>query len=238
MERYISSNGALIWTQARGEAIKGTVLMCSGGPGCCDYMSPVSEMLEDAYRVIRFEQRGCGRSADDGNYELQTVLQDMEAIRAAYELDEWIICGHSWGADLAMIYALEHPRRTSAVIFMAGIGVLNDRAWIEEYKANKEARGETHPPMDYPPNREVNRRCIQGRDEFNRQPKLYAKLAALQCPVLFLMGEHDIRPRWPVEQLRHMLPNNAFRLLPKAAHYLWLDDYEGVRGALRKFLNY
>jgi len=235
MERYISSNGALIWTEAQGEAIKGTVLLASGGPGCCDYLSPVSEMLEDAYQVIRFEQRGCGRSTDDGNYDLQTVLQDMEAIRAAYKLDEWIICGHSWGADLAMIYALEHPERTSAVIFMAGIGVLNDRAWIEEYKANKEARGETHPPMDYSPNLEVNKQCNHGRKVYIQQPRLYANLAALCCPVLLLSGGEDIRPQWPVEQLHHLLPNSVFRFLPNAGHYAWLDEPEAVRRELREF---
>jgi len=225
-----------VWTEARGEAIKGTVLLCNGGPGCCDYMLPVSEMLEDAYRVIRFEQRGCGRSVADGRYDLQTTLRDMEAIREAYELDEWIVCGHSWGADLALMYALEFPKRTSAVIFMAGRALSRNIEWGEAYHANKDARGEVHPKMDYPPNKEVNK---QGNVDYNayvQQPKLYAKLATLGCPVLLLSGGQDIRPCWPVEQVHHLLPNSGFKLLPDAAHYLWLDEPEAVRRELRAFL--
>ena len=59
----------------------------------------------------------------------------------------------------------------------------------------------------------------------------------MQIPVLFLCGAQDIRPQWPAEQLHNLLPNSAFCLLPEAAHYLWLDDPEGVRKALRDFLN-
>ncbi|MCL2298542.1 MAG: alpha/beta hydrolase, partial [Firmicutes bacterium] len=150
MERYIQCDGASIWTDARGTAHKGTILLASGGPGCCDYLRPVSEMLEDAFQVIRFEQRGCGRSTADGNYDLQTVLRDMEAIREAYGLDEWIVGGHSWGADLSLIYALEHPKRAAAVVFMAGIGLQRNHEWREIFFENQAARGEELPPMKYP----------------------------------------------------------------------------------------
>ena len=226
-----------VWTQARGKAIKGTVLLCNGGPGCCDYMRPVSEMLEDAYRVIRFEQRGCGRSIADGRYDLQTTLRDMEAIREAYGLDEWIICGHSWGADLALIYALEHPRHTSAVVFMAGRALSRNIEWAAAYHANKEARGEVHLKWDYPFNFDVNKQGNRDYNAYVQQPKLYAKLAKLDCPVLLLAGGQDIRPYWPVEQLHHLLPNSTFKLLPNAAHYLWQDAPQAVCQALRTFLN-
>ena len=224
-----------VWTEARGTPRNGTVLLCNGGPGCCDYLLPVSEMLEDSYRVIRFEQRGCGRSVKDGRYDLQATLEDMEAIREAYGLNKWIVGGHSWGADLALIYALEYPQRTSALIFMGGIGVQNDREWAAAYHANKDARGETHPPMDYSPNLEVNKQCNHGRKVYIQQPRLYANLAALCCPVLLLSGGEDIRPQWPVEQLHHLLPNSVFRFLPNAGHYAWLDEPEAVRRELREF---
>ena len=170
MEQFVTSGGASLWTDAQGTARKGTVLLCSGGPGCCDYLRPVSEMLEDAYRVIRFEQRGCGRSTADGRYDLQTALRDMEAIREAYGLDRWIVGGHSWGADLSLIYALEYPNRAAAALFMAGMGLQRNREWSAAYHANKDACGEAMPPMDYPANMEVNR---QGNDSsrttFNSQ---------------------------------------------------------------------
>jgi proline iminopeptidase len=193
-------------------------------------------MLEDAYRVIRFEQRGCGRSTADGTYDLQTVLRDMEAIREAYDLDEWIVGGHSWGADVALIYALEYPRRTQSVIFMAGIGLHQNKSWVEAMHANRAARGEELPPMAYPFNDEVNEMGNQTRNAYVQQPMLYAKLAKLRIPVLFLCGGQAIRPQWPAEQLHNLVPGSTFRLLPNAAHCLWLHEPEAVRKELRGFL--
>ena len=236
MERFVESGGASIWTDVRGTAHKGTVLLASGGPGCCDYLRPVSEMLEDAFQVIRFEQRGCGRSTADGHYGLQTVLRDMEAIREAYGLDEWIVGGHSWGADVALIYALEYPQRARSVIFMAGIGLHQNKSWVETMHANRVARGEELPDMEYPFNDEVNEQGNKTRNAYVQQPMLYANLARLQFPVLFLCGAQDIRPQWPAEQLHNLVPKSTFRLLPDAAHSFWLQRPEEMRKALREFL--
>jgi len=236
MERYIASGGASIWTHARGTAHRGSILLCSGGPGCCDYLLPVSEMLEDTFQVIRFEQRGCGRSTADGQYDLQTILRDMEAIREAYGLDTWTVGGHSWGADLSLIYALAHPARAEAVLFMAGVGLQCNRQWYEAYRAGRAACGEDMPAFEFPFNPEVNEQGNRSFREYVQQPKLYSRLAALQCPVLFLCGGEDIRPQWPADQLHNLLPNSTFRILPEAAHYLWLHAPEPVRRALREFL--
>jgi len=236
MERYIENEGASIWTEAQGTARKGTVLLASGGPGCCDYLRPVSEMLEDAYRVIRFEQRGCGRSTADGHYDLQTILRDMEAVREAYGLEKWIVSGHSWGADLSLIYALEYPERAAAVVFMAGIGLQRNHEWREIFFENQEALGEELPPMEYPFNSQVNEQGNQSFREYVQGAKLYSDLAAMKCPVLFLCGGQDIRPQWPAEQLHNLMPNSTFCLLPEAVHVLWLHHTQEVRKALRGFL--
>lgn len=60
MERFIFSRGSRIWTISEGHGVP--MLLCSGGPGCCDYLELVSHMVADIAHVIRFEQGGCGRS--------------------------------------------------------------------------------------------------------------------------------------------------------------------------------
>jgi proline iminopeptidase len=235
-ERYVTSGSASIWTDARGIARRGTLLLCSGGPGCCDYLAPVSEMLEDSYRVIRFEQRGCGRSTPDGQYDLQTCLRDMEAVREAYGLEKWVVGGHSWGGDLSLIYALAHPQRTAAALFMAGIGLQRNHEWREVFFENQKSRGEEVPPMEHPFNQEVNEQGNRSFREYVQRPTLYAELAALQCPVLLLCGGKDIRPQWPAAQLHELLPQSVFCLLPEAPHGLWLHEPAAVRTALRSFL--
>ena len=82
----------------------------------CDYLEPVAKMLDDMTKVIRFEQRGCGRSDPSGPYDIETCLADLENIRNYYNVDRWIIGGHSWGADLALVYALEHSSQVSGLM--------------------------------------------------------------------------------------------------------------------------
>lgn len=86
-ETYIAYNGGALWSCESGPGNAPPILLCSGGPGCCDYLKPVADMLDNDHRVIRFEQRGCGRSTADGQYALATAVEDMERIRRHYGID-------------------------------------------------------------------------------------------------------------------------------------------------------
>lgn len=68
-ESFVTSNGANIWTARTGAGYP--VILCNGGPGCCDYLKPVSDMLDDTAQVIRFEERGCGRSDSDPPFNIE-----------------------------------------------------------------------------------------------------------------------------------------------------------------------
>ena len=117
-EIFVNCEDIKLWTCASGQGMP--VMLCNGGPGCCDYLGPVAALMDDVAQVIRFEQRGCGRSDPTPPYDVQTCISDLENIRRAYELEQWVIGGHSWGADLALGYALEHPERVLGIICIAG----------------------------------------------------------------------------------------------------------------------
>jgi proline iminopeptidase len=71
------------------------------------------------YRVILFDQRGCGRSRPHATVSDNTtwhLVADIEAIRHALEIDAWIVFGGSWGATLSLIYAQTHPERTTHLV--------------------------------------------------------------------------------------------------------------------------
>jgi proline iminopeptidase len=150
MENYVKNGSANIWTEINGIEKDQYVILCSGGPGCCDYLSPVSQMIEDKFNVIRFEQRGCGRSDKDNKYDIQTVISDIEAIRKYYQIDKLIIGGHSFGANLSLIYSLLYPKNINSIIFIAGIGFQNNREWLTQFFADREKYGEIMPKMNYP----------------------------------------------------------------------------------------
>ncbi|WP_166417711.1 prolyl aminopeptidase [Cochlodiniinecator piscidefendens] len=94
------------------------VIVLHGGPG--GGTSPFMRRFFDPkiYRIVLFDQRGCGRSKPSGSVESNTtwdLVADIERIREAFEIERWIVFGGSWGATLSLIYAISHPDRAAAL---------------------------------------------------------------------------------------------------------------------------
>src|SRR5260370_591041 len=77
--------------------------------------------LSGYLRVIRWDQRGSGRSERRGPYSLAGAVADLDAVRDHFGLAKTALLGHSWGATLALRYALDHPDRVSALAYISGI---------------------------------------------------------------------------------------------------------------------
>lgn len=236
MELTIRSGSAELWVSDTGIPDGDVCILASGGPGCCDYLEPVSRMIDDRLRVIRFEQRGCGRSTADGQYDIETAVADMEAIRAALNIDAWIVGGHSWGANLALFYAMAHPERVKGLLYLAGNGVQRNREWSQAYHANLEARGERLPDMAYPVNFEVNRAGSLSIQAMVQDPMLYRRIADQDISALFVCAGQDIRPNWPAMQIAQLMRRAELAVIEGAEHVLWLTHSVELRDRLRRFL--
>ena len=98
------------------------VIVLHGGPDFDhSYLLPEFDQLKDAYRLIYYDQRGRGRSAEHvkpDDVTLASDLDDLDKVRQHFGLDAPILLGHSWGAVLALEYALRHPTRVSHLILM------------------------------------------------------------------------------------------------------------------------
>jgi proline iminopeptidase len=233
LEHFVVSQGVRIWTIRTGKGYP--IVLCNGGAGCCDYLAPVANMLDDIAQVSRFEQRGCGRSEPVPPYDIETCLVDLENIRRHFEIDRWIIGGHSWGADLALIYALEEPAHVAGLICLSGGRIQNDREWHAEYERRK---GEERlPHFAYPPNPEVNREINLSWKHYIQKPGLLKAISQLTVPALFVYGEKDIRPSWPVEQVVNLLPNARFELIKGAEHVIWFSHDKELKSLLRRFVD-
>ena len=151
---FIRSSNVKIWTTSSGTGTP--IILCNGGPGCCDYLEPVANMMDDMAFVIRWEQRGCGRSDKKGPYDLATCILDMDAIRRQYGVDKWIVGGHSWGVEMALAYALHYPQHCLGLIGISGGVVHKNNYWRAQYHRLKEEIGEAEPTYQFPHNMEVN----------------------------------------------------------------------------------
>ena len=232
VEKYVNSHGTRIWTATQGSGIP--LLLCNGGPGCCDYLRPVAEMVEDLAHVIRFEQRGCGRSDLSGPYDVETCVADMEAIRESYGLSRWVVGGHSWGAELAIAYSIVHANRVMGIIGISGGVIHKDRAWSSQYTRLKDQ--EIVPDFVYPPNLEVNRQVNESWRRFVRKPDLLRVIADTPIPTILIYGERDIRPSWPIQQLATLLPRGKFVSVQGAEHAIWLLRPNELADHIRNFI--
>ncbi|MEX0351052.1 MAG: prolyl aminopeptidase [Paracoccaceae bacterium] len=111
--------GHRIYTEQCGNPDGRPVVVLHGGPG--GGCSPAMRRYFDpeVYRVILFDQRGCGRSRPHASVENNTtwhLVSDIEVIRRQLEIERWAAFGGSWGATLALIYAQAHPDRVAHLI--------------------------------------------------------------------------------------------------------------------------
>lgn len=112
-------NGTQIF--CRSEGTGSPLVVVHGGPGLGhDYLYPHFRQLASAHRVIFYDQRGNGRSAAlaDGKATIDQHVEDLEGVRASYGLETMKLAGQSWGAIIALNYALKYPKRVERLVLL------------------------------------------------------------------------------------------------------------------------
>lgn len=95
------------------------VLFLHGGPGAGTESYHRRFFDPEKYRIVLFDQRGCGKSTPHGCLEhntTQALVEDIETIRDKLGVNSWLLFGGSWGSTLALVYAQTHPDRVRGLI--------------------------------------------------------------------------------------------------------------------------
>lgn len=203
------------------------VLLFHGGPGSGS--SPAQAGLFDPklYRIVQFDQRGCGASLPSGetrHNQTALLLQDAEALRVHLGLGNWLAAGGSWGATLAVLYAAAYPATVTGLllrsIFLAGRDDLDwffhDAAGLHPEVFDAFVRLCPHRPgYDFPP--WLDRVFRQGR-----RPERKQVACAWHAWERALAGRPPETPPGG-EQLNALLTHYSIQS-HYLAHNCWLDE--------------
>ena len=93
------------------------------------------------YRIILFDQRGCGKSKPHTCLEENTtwhLVDDVESIRKKLQIEKWLVFGGSWGSTLALAYAQKYPEHVTELV-LRGIFMLREKElkWFYQYGASE-----------------------------------------------------------------------------------------------------
>ncbi|MET9975636.1 prolyl aminopeptidase [Streptomyces microflavus] len=158
-------DGNLVYWEVCGNPDGKPALVVHGGPGSGCTPRARQYFDPDRYRVVLFDQRGCGRStphASDPATDMRHntthhLIADMERLREHLNITDWLLYGGSWGSTLILAYAQTHPERvTEAVIssvtttrrseidwLYRGAGQIFPEAWHTFRESAPEATGPT-----------------------------------------------------------------------------------------------
>jgi proline iminopeptidase len=117
-------DGNLVYWETRGNPNGKPAAIVHGGPGSGLEGSTGRSFDPDRYRIVIFDQRGCGRStppASDPATDMSVnttdhLLADVDQLREHLGIERWLLYGGSWGSTLILAYAERHPERVSEIV--------------------------------------------------------------------------------------------------------------------------
>lgn len=121
-------DGHRVYYEISGNPAGFPVLFVHGGPGSCSRPAHRRFFDPDFYRIVLFDQRGCGRSTPAGLTQANTtahLLADIELLRETLGVDRWLLFGGSWGSTLSLAYAIAHPGRVAGMV-LRGVFLASD----------------------------------------------------------------------------------------------------------------
>jgi pimeloyl-ACP methyl ester carboxylesterase len=247
---------ATVWSESAGDPASPLVVVVHGSMDRSAGLLRMSRRLDTTHRVIRYDRRGYGRSANVGPpWTVEANIDDLDGLLAAESRDEAIVFGHSFGGNVALGLAARRPEAVRAVVVYE-----TPLSWLDWWPGT--TAGAAAMGVDDPGDAaEAFMRRLVGDAVWERLPQskrderrgegaaMVAELADLRrrapwaadrvtVPVLALHGER-CRPhhRAAMESLAAMLADCRSVMVPEAGHAGPHTHADAVIAAMQPFLS-
>lgn len=243
-----------------------TVLLSSGLGGAAAFWRPQLQALLDAgHRVITYDQRGTGRSAEalPDAYQIAHMAQDVRELLDATDTERCHLVGHALGGLVGLQLALDAPVRVASLVLinawsqpnphssrcfdarLALLGAVGPRAYVEAqpiflYPADwcAEHAEQVQAEVDHAFAHFPGEAVMRARIGALRAFDVGAQLATLTAPVLASAAVDDTLVPWTCSQhLAHVLPNATLHTLPHGGHAHTVTQAAAFNFALLAFLD-
>ncbi len=135
------SDGHELYVEECGNPKGKPVVFLHGGPGAGITPKHRQNFHPEKYRVILFDQRGCGKSKPFASIENNTtdhLIEDIEVLRKHLNIDKWQVFGGSWGCFLGVAYAGAYPERvTELIVRGVFLGTQRETDWLYKFGASE-----------------------------------------------------------------------------------------------------
>jgi proline iminopeptidase len=197
------------------------------------------------YRIILFDQRGCGRSTPHASAlatqmrfnTTEHLIGDMETLRLHLGVDRWLVSGGSWGSTLALAYAQRHPSRVSEIVLSTVTTSRRAEAkWLYNDLAHffpdawERFRGHV-------PEAECDGDVIAAYAHRMEDPDVTVRLATARAWCAWEDAVLSLEPQTEVSPLSSLPTNDMLAFVRICTHYLrhgaWLEEGALIRDAQR-----
>jgi proline iminopeptidase len=134
-EGYVKVLGFKLYYRSFGTPDKRTLLALHGGPGGThDYLLPLADLVQFGYRIVMYDQIGCGKSDRPKGaryYSQSRAVEEVEGVRKALRLGRTDLFGSSYGGVLALDVALKYPKGLRSLVISSGFAsdAMNSSEW-------------------------------------------------------------------------------------------------------------
>lgn len=226
---YIKVPGGRVWYGIFGKKSKEvSLVIVHGGPGYPhNYLKPLAELSRER-QVIFYDQLGCGKSDRPSHTKLWTVaryIRELAQVVRSLELKNFYILGQSWGAALAVSFALSYPKGLKGLILADPY--LSTHIWIQD-------AGKLIKSLPEKIQKIIWKYKLDGIK--TKEYKKAQQLSRIKIPVLLLCGRFDEATPESCIYFKKRFKRAKIRIFEKSAHFPHLIETKEYLKTIRVFL--